>query len=558
MIQPGLRPRILIVDDQTAHMGALCDILREHGYDTTGFASGEAALTRLRKESFDLLLSDLMMPGIDGIALVEAARQLDPELACVIMTGEGSIASAVKAMKVGALDYIIKPFKASALLPVLARALETRDLRLANAHLEQQLRQHADELAAANRHLDLARREAERANLEKSVFLSNMSHELRTPLNGILGFAQILASDALPATPQEKQKFAGHIVQSGRHLLTLINEILDLAKIESGTLNMALEAVALDEVFLECHTMVGPLAQQRGVQLNFPPAAGLRLQADRTRLKQVLLNLLSNAIKYNREHGSVFVECTPRAKDRLRIAVSDTGPGLSEEQLGAIFQPFNRLGRADNAEEGTGLGLALSKRVVEAMQAQMGVDSTVGAGSTFWIELALQGGEAEIGAAPPAATGSAPGVPATLPPQAQAPARRAVLYVEDNTTNLKLVTELIRMRSDLELLFATDGQRGIELARRHRPAVILMDLHLPGMDGYETLARLRADPQTATIRVIAVTANAMSADIARSEASDFFRYITKPIDIDLFNQALDEALNPDALRQHTEPLSQPH
>ncbi|WP_256081649.1 response regulator [Massilia sp. YIM B04103] len=557
MIQPGLRPRILIVDDQTAHMGALCDILREHGYDTTGFASGEAALTRLRRESFDLLLSDLMMPGIDGIALVEAARQLDPELACVIMTGEGSIASAVKAMKVGALDYIIKPFKASALLPVLARALETRDLRLANAHLEQQLRQHAEELAAANRHLDLARREAERANLEKSVFLSNMSHELRTPLNGILGFAQILASDALPATPQEKQKFAGHIVQSGRHLLTLINEILDLAKIESGTLSMALEAVPLDEVFLECHTMVAPLAQQRGVQLNFPPPAGLQLRADRTRVKQVLLNLLSNAIKYNREHGSVFVECTPRAKDRLRIAVSDTGPGLSEEQLGAIFQPFNRLGRADNSEEGTGLGLALSKRVVEAMQAQMGVDSTVGVGSTFWIEVALQGGEADVGAAPAPGAASAP---AMAPPSAPTPALtlRTVLYVEDNTTNLKLVTELIRIRGDLELLFATDGQRGIELARHHRPAVILMDLHLPGMDGYETLARLRADPQTAGIRVIAVTANAMSTDIARSEASDFFRYLTKPLDIDLFNRALDDALDPAALRRHTEALGQPH
>ncbi|MBB3119943.1 response regulator [Pseudoduganella violacea] len=555
MIQPGLRPRILIVDDQTAHMGALCDILREHGYDTTGFASGEAALTRLRRESFDLLLSDLMMPGIDGIALVEAARQLDPELACVIMTGEGSIASAVKAMKVGALDYIIKPFKASALLPVLARALETRDLRLANAHLEHQLRQHAEELAAANRHLDLARREAERANLEKSVFLSNMSHELRTPLNGILGFAQILASDALPATPQEKQKFAGHIVQSGRHLLTLINEILDLAKIESGTLSMALEAVPLDQVFLECHTMVAPLAQQRGVQLNFPAPAGLQLQADRTRVKQVLLNLLSNAIKYNREHGSVFVECTPRAKDRLRIAVSDTGPGLSEEQLGAIFQPFNRLGRADNSEEGTGLGLALSKRVVEAMQAQMGVDSTVGVGSTFWIEVALQGGEADVGAAPPP---SAASVPATAPPAAPAPTLRTVLYVEDNTTNLKLVTELIRIRGDLELLFATDGQRGLELARHHRPAVILMDLHLPGMDGYEALARLRADPQTAGIRVIAVTANAMSTDIARSEASDFFRYLTKPLDIDLFNRALDDALAPSALRRQTEALGQPH
>ncbi|MGO4376900.1 hybrid sensor histidine kinase/response regulator [Pseudoduganella sp. RAF19] len=388
MTVDGNQPRILIVDDQAAHMGALCDILRQYKYDTVGFASGEAALSRLRKERFDILLADLNMPGIDGIALVEEARAIDGDLACIIMTGEGSIASAVRAMQSGALDYIVKPFKPSALLPTLARALATRALRQHNAELEHQLHQHVEELAAANRDLDLARAEAERANTEKSHFLSNMSHELRTPLNGILGFAQILASDSLPATPEEKRKFAGHIVQSGKHLLKLINEILDLAKVEAGKIILAMESVSLAGVVQECHMMVTPQAEGRGISLDFRCNIGVNVFADKTRLVQVLINLLSNAIKYNRERGKVVLDCRLVNAERVRVSVQDTGPGLDREQLQAIFQPFNRLGRED-AEEGTGLGLTLTKRVVEAMRGTIGVESVPGQGSTFWVELGL-------------------------------------------------------------------------------------------------------------------------------------------------------------------------
>jgi signal transduction histidine kinase len=345
-------------------------------------------LSRLRKERFDILLADLNMPGIDGIALVEEARAIDGDLACIIMTGEGSIASAVRAMQSGALDYIVKPFKPSALLPTLARALATRALRQHNAELEHQLHQHVEELAAANRDLDLARAEAERANTEKSHFLSNMSHELRTPLNGILGFAQILASDSLPATPEEKRKFAGHIVQSGKHLLKLINEILDLAKVEAGKIILAMESVPLAGVVQECHMMVTPQAEGRGISLDFRCNIGVNVFADKTRLVQVLINLLSNAIKYNRERGKVVLDCRLVNAERVRVSVQDTGPGLDREQLQAIFQPFNRLGRED-AEEGTGLGLTLTKRVVEAMRGTIGVESVPGQGSTFWVELGL-------------------------------------------------------------------------------------------------------------------------------------------------------------------------
>ena len=382
------KQRILIVDDQSAHTVALCDVLRQYQFEAEGCGSAEAALELLREQSFDLMLSDLNMPGMDGIGLVKAALQLDPDLACIIMTGEGSIATAVRAMQGGALDYIVKPFKASSLLPVLARAQATRSLRMANAELERQLRQNVMELAEANHRLEQARIAAEHANAEKSRFLSNMSHELRTPLNGILGFAQILAADKLPATQLEKQRFARNIVQSGQHLLKLVNEILDLARIEAGKVPLAMEAVDLPTVLQECRMMVTPLAAKRDIALGFGTVPQKALRADRTRLVQVLINLLSNAIKYNHEQGRVAVDCSPVNGSRLRISVSDTGPGLDPDQVQHIFQPFHRLGR-DEEEEGSGLGLALTRRVVEAMQGAIGVESEPGAGSTFWVELPL-------------------------------------------------------------------------------------------------------------------------------------------------------------------------
>jgi signal transduction histidine kinase len=380
--------RILIVDDEATQMRALCDTLRAQGYETFGFISAEAALGALRTAAFDLLLADLMMPEMDGISLVQAARSLDSDLACIVMTGEGSIATAVSAMKVGALDYILKPFKLSVILPVLARALETRQLRMENALLERRLREHAVELDAAIKNLNIAKKLADSANQEKSRFLSNMSHELRTPLNSIIGFAKILSSDTLPSTPEQRQRFTDSILASGRHLLTLINEILDLAQVESGTLALSLEPVALAEVFYECGTMIEPLANQRGIQTRFPDRTGTQVLADRTRLKQVLINLLSNAIKYNRENGTVTVSCASAGAGRIRISVQDTGAGLHATQLEAIFQPFNRLGREAGGEEGTGIGLGLTRHLMRLMRGEITVASTVGSGSTFHIELA--------------------------------------------------------------------------------------------------------------------------------------------------------------------------
>ena len=536
MNSSSMPPRILIVDDELAHVHALCDTLRGQAYDTTGLASGEAALSLLAVESFDLLLVDLMMPGMNGIAVVEAARLIDPDLACVIMTGEGTIASAVQAMKAGALDYVVKPFKVSGILLILARALETRQLRIANARLELLLRQHTAELDAMNKDLQLAREVAERANQEKTNFLSSMSHELRTPLNAILGFSQMLMSDSIPSTAQEKKTFASHIFGAGRHLLTLINDILDIGRIESGNMSLAMEAVELAGIYHECWQMMEPLAHKRGITLTFVDAGGMHVLADRTRLKQVLLNLLSNAVKYNREQGEIHVDCQPVDARQLRLSVRDTGGGMSSAQLEALFQPYNRLGRDARDEEGTGLGLVVSKRLAEAMQARLGVDSTPGRGTTFWLDIASCPARQPLQESPRLSAIARPAETIRLPD------RKTLLYVEDNPLNLALVAGLIHFRPDLDLLSAGDGQTGLELARRHLPQLILMDSDLPDISGTQVMQLLRADARTAHIPVIALTAMAGPGDVRQGLAAGFYRYLTKPIDVVAFSEAINSAL----------------
>jgi signal transduction histidine kinase/ActR/RegA family two-component response regulator len=432
----------------------------------------------------------------------------------------------------------------------LERALAQKEVMRLNSELEKRVQERTTQLELANSDLELAIEEARNANQAKSAFLSSMSHELRTPLNAILGFAQILAADNLPTTPEQKKEFAGHILKSGRHLLTLINEILDLAKVEAGALTLSMEPVCLSEVLLECRTMIEPLAAARGIRVQFPTAdepghAAALVQADRTRLKQVLLNLLSNAVKYNREGGTVTLECIACGPDRLRLSVADTGMGLRPDQVAALFQPFNRLGQENSAQEGTGIGLVFTRRLVELMKGEIGVTSTPGVGSTFWIELSAAAPLAHL----PAATQDA-GHAAALPGAA---APRLILYIEDNPANLRLVQEIVGFRSDLSLLSAPDGHAGLALAHTHRPAIILMDLNLPGMNGFEVLAQLRRDPETAHIPAIALTANAMPRDIERGLSAGFARYLTKPIDIEQFNEAIDGVLAQRAAEERTAP-----
>ena len=383
--------------------------------------------------------------------------------------------------------------------------------------------------------LRLAKLAADKANLAKSEFLSSMSHELRTPLNAILGFAQLMESGTPPPTPIQKSN-VDQILKAGWYLLDLVNEILDLAVIESGKLALSMEVVSLAEVLRECTAMVESQAQRHGIDVTFTPLdAPCFVSGDHTRVKQVLINLLSNAIKYNKSGGTVTVTCTLRPEERVRIGVRDTGLGLAPEQLAHLFQPFNRLGQQAGTKEGTGIGLVVTKRLVELMDGVMGVESTLGAGSVFWVELKHT---AEPQPADLAAGATAPG-PAHGHAGAQS---RTLLYVEDNPANLALVEALVARRTDIRLLTAIDGNAGIAIARAARPDVILMDINLPGVSGIEAMRILADDQATAHIPVIALSANAVPGDVENGLKSGFFNYLTKPIKVIELMASLDLAL----------------
>ena len=388
-------------------------------------------------------------------------------------------------------------------------------------------------LKASNLELEAARMAAEKANRAKSDFLSSMSHELRTPLNAVLGFAQLMAS-ASPTPTLSQQRSLEQILKGGWYLLQLINEILDLSMIESGKVMLSQEAMGLDEVLQDCRALIEPQAHKRGIVMDFRPyGLPLYVHADRTRIKQVMINLLSNAIKYNRRNGSIRVDCTQPAPGRVRISIHDTGAGLAVEQLAQLFQPFNRLGQEKGSEEGTGIGLVVTKQLIELMGGAIGVESQPGVGTTFWIELLAS-------EAPALAMSSV--APDRVLLRDRAGTLRTLLYVEDNPANLSLVEMLIERRSDLRLLTAVDGHHGIQLARASQPDVILMDINLPGISGYGCLKILQEEARTAHIPVLALSANAMPRDIEKGIEAGFFRYLTKPINLAEFMDALDGAL----------------
>ncbi len=426
-----------------------------------------------------------------------------------------------------------------------------KPVRLVGTHTD------LSELKNTEMQLQLAKEKAEKASQAKSDFLSSMSHELRTPLNAILGFGQILQQDkSMPAPQRDASR---EIVKAGRHLLSLINEVLDLARIESGKVDVSLVPVSLAQTFAEVQSLAEPVARQQGITLQFSPAPDQAVNADPVRLKQVLLNLVTNAIKYNRDQGKVDVIVDAGENDAWRISVMDTGPGITAEKQAQLFQPFNRLGQEGGTIQGTGIGLVITKKYVEGMGGRIGLVSRVGKGSIFWVEfsraepLAVSvcpgtpvGTESAIDAAgledPLAAIAKAHTSSAAANAAPNVDVTRKVLYVDDNAINLMLMEGLLEDRADLQILTLDDPCECMSLARQQQPALIMLDIFMPQMDGFAVLEKLRGDETLKRIPVVAVTANAMQHDIDKAMQAGFDDYLTKPIELDQLNAMLKKML----------------
>lgn len=481
-------------------------------------------------------VQDVMPPeAADGVmqALHEAAAHGSSSGTHIKLTlpqGERwfELSVARKRMQGNARDHFI----------MLSRDISDRKLA------EQALARHGEELEKIvqerSRQLVQARDASEQASRAKSEFLSRMSHELRTPMNAILGFSQLIEMDA-GSSPRNKAHVQ-EILRAGKHLLHLINDVLDLEQVEAGRVALNTEVVDVSELAGELLSLMQPLADKQQVRLHVSQIQGVAVMADAIRVRQIVLNLLSNAVKYNRVGGQVWLDAQVQAEQTVRISVRDQGMGIAERHMGLLFQPFNRLGAEAGPIEGTGIGLSLCRRLAELMRGSMGVSSQEGVGSVFWVDLprAMPAGQAADAAGATATVQSPMGpTKAGIPPS---PRTATLLYVEDNPANLQLMTQIVSRHQGVTLISAPLGQLGLDLARAHRPDLILLDIHLPDMDGYAVLGQLRSNPDTRNTPVIAVTANAMPMDVQRIRDAGFDDYVPKPIRVTHVDVLLHERL----------------
>ena len=502
--------RVLIVDDDDDDALLARELLadaRGGPYRVRRASNAEDGLAMLCGGELDVCLLDYRLGPADGLDLLRTARTRGVDIAVLMLTGTDGREVDVAATDAGADDFLVKG-------RLDAQLLE-RAIRYAIAH-----RKLARELQRRNTELGAAREAAEAANAAKTDFLRSMSHELRTPLNAILGFAQLLRRDR--SLGERPQHFVDHVLRSGEHLVRLIDDLLDMARIEAGAVPLCIEPVAAREILEEARATLAPMALERAVHLEVAVPADLPpLEADRTRLRQIAINLGSNAIKYGRRGGRVALRAE-RVDGGARLVVTDDGPGIPSDLQGRLFEPFYRAGHETGPIEGTGIGLSLSRRLAEMMGGSIGFTSTPGRGSEFWVAL------------PVAASTS------SRPPSARAPApeedafdrRCVVLYVEDNAASVVFMQEVLLALDGVELVVATTGEAGLALARDRLPAAVVVDINLPGISGFEVLRRLRADPATAAIPVLALSASAMTHDRERGLEAGFVRYLTKPVQID--------------------------
>lgn len=382
-----LKPlRLLVIDDEPLQLNSLCDLLERAGYLVNGYTDPLAALGDPQLQQYDLLLVDLVMPAMNGLEVMQALQSIVPHLGCLVVTAEASIVGSVEAMQAGALDFIPKPFDLSTLLPALTRAHRLQQMHRGQRDAESAGRDTQAALEEANRRLVLANAEAVRANQAKSAFVARLSHELRTPLNAILGFSHILQSSTLPTTQLQRTEFAQHIQQAAKHVLAMMNDLLDLAQIEAGKLALAPVTLPVRAALDECCALLAPIANAHAVSLHVSAEAPLLVVADPLRLRQILLNLLTNAIKYNRRGGQVRINLQLLPNAQVCLSVQDDGVGMTTAQIDRLFQPFERLGRRDDAG-GWGLGLAIAQQLARRMHGSITVESQVGAGSTFTLVL---------------------------------------------------------------------------------------------------------------------------------------------------------------------------